>query len=670
MRCCPPSCHAISRPWLAALCVAAVANVACGNSATSWECQPGVSESTEFLSRIGCVEDFRLVASQPLDSSIPGARSGKVIVDRVDEGRVHFQNSNLFLTHYEFASTHLSGNGLPIVPMLADFNSTEYTATSRRMVLGAITYYEGPDIYTYEIAPYDTADADMIRGAYETIADKVFFGDRLYFHPTSDAVERAAEALPDSVKVVTTEQLFAGINFQALNIGESYGQIRFATAAELENDVLSFRDIAVLDRVPNDISVVMGIITSEFQTPLSHVNVLSQNRGTPNMALRGAYDDAELRGLEGEWVRLEVGPFDYSVTQVTQEEADSWWEENRPGQVQVPGLDLTATDLRDIEGVIDLTSLSLLDAVKAGTRAYGGKASHYSALARIEDVPSPKAFAIPLFYYVQFMEQNGFDARVAALSADSDFQNDPQVRKAQLQLLRDDMLLAPVDAGFEDLLLAKLAADYPGTRMRFRSSTNAEDLDGFTGAGLYTSKSGDPGDPTAPVLSAVREVWASIWNYRAFEERSFRSIEHSAVGMALLVHRSFPDEEANGVALTDNPFDKSGLDPAFYINVQFGEASVVQPDPGVTSDQIIYYFDRPGQPSVFVAHSSLVPAGTTVLDSAQLFELGQGLNAIRSYFDDAYGTSAWWAMDVEFKFDGAPGEEPALFIKQARPFGN
>ena len=28
------------------------------------------------------------------------------------------------------------------------------------------------------------------------------------------------------------------------------------------------------------------MITEEFQTPLSHVNVLAQNRGTPNMGLR------------------------------------------------------------------------------------------------------------------------------------------------------------------------------------------------------------------------------------------------------------------------------------------------------------------------------------------------------------------------------------------------
>ena len=91
---------------------------------------------------------------------------------------------------------------------------------------------------------------------------------------------------------------------------------------------------------------------------------------------------------------------------------------------------------------------------------------------------------------------------------------------------------------------------------------------------VYTSKSAQPGDPYRKVEDAIREVWSSIWYLRAFEEREYRSIPHQSVGMAILVHRAFPDEEANGVALTANPFDTSGLEPAFYINVQKGEASV------------------------------------------------------------------------------------------------
>ena len=58
------------------------------------------------------------------------------------------------------------------------------------------THYEGPDVYVYEIAPYDTADADMVAAAYLLIADHTFFGKELYFHPTSDVVERVVPDLP------------------------------------------------------------------------------------------------------------------------------------------------------------------------------------------------------------------------------------------------------------------------------------------------------------------------------------------------------------------------------------------------------------------------------------------------------------------------------------------
>ena len=138
--------------------------------------------------------------------------------------------------------------------------------------------------------------------------------------------------------------------------------------------------------------------------------------------------------------------------------------------------------------------------------------------------------------------------------------------------------------------------------------------------------------------------------------------------MAMLVHRSFPDEEANGVAITANVYDTTGLEPGFYVNVQAGGESVVLPLAGVTSDQFIYYFDLPGQPISFIAQSNLVPAGETVLTNAQTYTLGVALKAIHEYFYEAYGDQSFYGMDVEFKFDGEPGEEPQLYVKQARPY--
>ena len=635
-----------------------------------WDCVGGDNpENHDFLKQVGCEADFIGLASEPLDSSIPGAISVKTIYDRSD-GELYFQNSKKYKIHWDFAKVHLSGNGKPIVPQLQEFNMIEYYNPNRRFILGSLTYYEGPKAWTWEISPYDTASADMIQTSYEAIADSIYIGDELLFHPTSESVEKVAEDLPESVKTISTETLFDGINYQPLNLGESYGKLRVMKAKDLETEYLGFRDIAVLDAVPNDISVVQGLITAEFQTPLSHVNVLSQNRGTPNMGLRGADKNPEIVALHDKWVRLKVDAFGYELVEVTQQEADDWWEENKPEPLGVPKLDLDTRDLRDCLSMIDPDEPKLKEAVKALIPAFGGKASNYGGLAQVTEVPSPRAYAIPVAYYWDFMETNGFHDRVKEFLADPEFQGNAKVRDETLEKLRDDMKAAPMDPEFMELLTAKIESEYPNTRLRFRSSTNAEDLDGFTGAGLYTSKSGQLGDPTAPIEDAIREVWASVWFFRAFEERSYRSIDHNGVGMAILSHRSFPMEVANGVALTANPFDTTGAEPGFYVNVQKGGESVVMPESGVTTDQFIYHYEFPNQPIVFIAHSSLVPASENVLTTAQTYELGKALSAIHKYFAKAYKPpgNGWYAMDVEFKFDEPLAGGPVqLFVKQARP---
>jgi hypothetical protein len=356
-------------------------------------------------------------------------------------------------------------------------------------------------------------------------------------------------------------------------------------------------------------------------------------------------------------------------------EADAWWEANKPQGVQVPGLDDSQTELRDAGQIVPegTPPTELHEVIAQGTRAFGGKAANFGALSHVPGLNVPRGFAVPIYHYLQFMRENGFDQRVAALIADPAFQNDARLRDTKLAELRADMQRADVDPEFEQLLSSRLERDYAGVRMRFRSSTNAEDLDGFTGAGLYTSESGNVGDRQS-ILDAVRRVWGSVWSFRAFEERSYRSIDHQRVGMALLVHPSFSTEEANGVALTNNPFDQQGLEPAFYVNVQVHEFSVVQPPPGTTPESFLHYFDVTNRPVSYLSESNLVAPGGRVLSPAQVEELGAALYAIRQFFTPAYaperGSGAWWAMDVEFKFDAEDGEVPRLFVKQARPFGN
>jgi hypothetical protein len=667
--------------FLALALAAAMLPSACGGSD-----DPGVTEevceltgddgSTEFLKRLGCAADFEALASVPIDASLPGARSVKVVLDQADQNALYFQNSVLYEVHYDFVSSHLSGDGLPYVPPLAEFNQTEYFTPDRRFVLGAVTHYEGPDIWALELSPYDTASADMIAALFKAVRGASFVGSKLAFHPTSESVAIEAQKLPPDIPVVTTDDLYAGIDYQPLSLGTAVGRLRFMTAAALDSQYLSHQDIVVLDDVPNDISVVQGIITEAFQTPLSHINVLSQNRRTPNMGLRNAMSHPDLVALKDKLVELTAGASSWSVREVTEEEAEAFWEAHKPTPVTLPALDLTVTDLVDLEEVTPepADGESLRDAIKKSVLAFGGKSAHYSILARIPDLPVLKAFGIPVYYYDQFMKQNGFYDQIEALLADKQFNTDPAVRDKKLNDLRDAMKDAPLDADFMALLKAKIEADYPGFKMRFRTSTNSEDLDGFPCAGCYDSNTGDPTD-WADVEDAIRKTYASAWKLRTFDERTYYGIDHRSLGMALLVHHNFPDEEANGVAVTNNPFDTSGVQPAFYVNVQAGgDVEVVAPPPGVTNDEFLYFFSQPNQPVTYLSRSSLVPEGQSVLTAAQIHQLGVALDAIHERFSPAYGPAAgnngWYAMDVEFKFDDdeSPGEPPTLYVKQARPY--
>ncbi|NMC69454.1 MAG: hypothetical protein GYA57_05210 [Myxococcales bacterium] len=642
--------------WTLAVSVAACGGAGGGGDAGGEDFVPGPCDegpAVPFRSTLDCLAEFEAQSARPLDASLPGARTVKTVIDTTRDDAVYFQDTGRYPLHRTFAVEQLGW------PPVLDFTMQYYSAT-RRFLLGAITHLEGPGVWMYELAPYDTATPEMIVRSFRRLAASAWFGRELVFHPTSGRQEELAGGLPDDIPVVTTDELYEGIDYQPLNLGETIGQVRLLTVTELQAGYVSPREIAVLDRVPNDISVVAGVVTEEFQTPLSHVNVLSQQRGTPNMGLRNARalfaDDA------GGWVRLTVGAFDWSVERVTEAEADAWWEAHRPAPVAIQPPDLSVTSLVEIDDVG-------LDDVAA----VGGKAAHFGELRNIaEGVVVRDAFVVPVSFYVQFARDHGFDARIDALLADETFRSDGAYRRARLAELQTAMARTPPDPTLVAAVEARILEKFGDVRVKFRSSTNAEDLQGHSGAGLYDSEGARVGDPADPVGPAMTAVWASLWSFQAFEERSYVGIDHHDVAMALLVCAAYTDEAANGVAISANPFDPGPTgEDGFYVNAQVGEASVVSPEPGVTADQLIYFFYHPGQPATYLVHSSLVPAGSTVLSAAELSQLGTALDAIRRHFDAFYGPPAGFAalpMDVEWKLTTGAGGARRIEVKQARPW--
>ena len=206
--------------------------------------------------------------------------------------------------------------------------------------------------------------------------------------------------------------------------------------------------------------------------------------------------------------------------------------------------------------------------------------------------------------------------------------------------------------------------------MRFRSSTNAEDREGFSGAGIYTSKTGDPTNPEKPIEKAILNVWASLWSYNAFMEREAFNIDHSTVAMGVLVHRSFPNEAVNGVAITTNLYRKDYL--GFVVNAQLGDESVVQPKNDIQCDEFICYPDESvsvygnQEAGIDIINYSSLNAGRLVMSDREIQHLANTLELIkRRYIRSHYTKQTYFnvALDLEFKLDEDTRE---LYIKQMR----
>jgi hypothetical protein len=221
----------------------------------------------------------------------------------------------------------------------------------------------------------------------------------------------------------------------------------------------------------------------------------------------------------------------------------------------------------------------------------------------------------------------------------------------------------------------------PGIKIRFRSSTNVEDSEQFTGAGLYDSYSGcladdldqDDAGPCAcnaldeaerGVFRAIRKVFTSFYNDNAFLERLKHCVNEADVGMALLAHQSFPDEIelANGVVTLQRNWN---MDWTANVVCQKGAVSVTNPPADAVPEEVsieMSHFE--GALPWLVRCSSLVPLRENTvleweLEYIELYELL--VSAADEYCKTVQKDDI--VLDFEFK-KVAP--ENKLIIKQIR----
>ncbi|MEZ4887673.1 MAG: PEP/pyruvate-binding domain-containing protein [Chitinophagales bacterium] len=613
------------------------------------------NEELHFLNELIDPVSFELISGLPSRSNDGQVESVKIMYNSKSQ-LMYYINSELYEYHFTFAQAQLGFNQGNNV-----FNQTQYRENEDRFLYPAnLNYYKHLDKYVLYLVTANEMSCENIQLLYDKILATSYLEGKLFLFANR------LEFNECEVPKITSEELYKGQNYQALNLAENYGYLNKVELKDLEDTYLGRHDIILLNGIPNDVSVVAGIITTEFQTPLSHINVLSHNRNTPNMALRDGWENELLDSFLGELVYLKVRSDSFEIRTATLAEATAFWEKNEPQKVIVLPKNTSVEGLIDLE-TADYTYLDII----------GGKAANFAEILNVslneKPIPTPESsFAIPFYYYNKHLKDAGLDVFIEDMLQDEDFIQYPAIRKARLEDLQERIEDYPLNPVLRNLVKDKIKnfADFPA--FRFRSSTNAEDLESFSGAGLYDSYSAKVDDSKKTIDRAIKKVWASLWNWRAFEERSYYKIAHTSCAMGILVHRSFPDEDANGVVVTKNLYNSN---PGFIINVQYKEYSIVFPEPGILNDQIMLltWSIVPGQNFMaeYLTFSNIPELnGETVMTNEELMELGAYCLALKKYFyqhvpHNCNCTEKDFGLDIEFKVDSDVSERK-IYIKQAR----
>ncbi len=481
-----------------------------------------------------------------IDRRAPRSNQGK---------RVYYVNSKQFQFHKDFVnSTYLS------LERGRAFYENNYLRADRRFFLGTVAYQSAIDKFTFEFWEGDRLTRDLLREAFDSLADSFFAP--IAFKPNSLVQEEAARELEQEAKasarpfsVLTANELARDRKYQPLNLGAGIGQLRIIDRMTPEI-VIDRNQIVIFKEVPVQLTPLSGIITTEPASPLSHANLLAKSWSIPNAHIKNA--DRLFKELEGKYVRLEVGESEYRLVPADVREVEARQRQwLKRADMVTPKADLEYDRLADLK-----------DQRARDARRFGAKSANLGEIlsARLPGVVVPSGFTIPFHYYREFIRSNALEDRISAAVEEDRFVHDPVYRKARLAEIRRWIQEGRHDTDFRAAVLDKVRREYAGVGLFARSSTNAEDLANFSGAGLYTTV---PNVRTLDqLMEAIKTVWASVWNYEAYEARESFGMNHFSVYPAVLVQRGI-DAESAGVAITTDPFNRANRG-AVYVNAKRG----------------------------------------------------------------------------------------------------
>jgi hypothetical protein len=604
--------------------------------------------------------------------------------------RVYYQDSKALKFHYDFARARLA----PFMNMTpAQFDQVSLRTNGQQVLLGTVLVPPLPHMNEFGIqfVGADPYPPEFIARYFDLVRSSLAAGAhaRAYYVPTYEQV-RVAEGNQAyfeerGIRLASAERWIAGD--YVYSPGWALGRLKYFTSSEIERAFLDGRleprDILLTDSVPAEIPVLAGVLSLRPSTPNSHPAILARSYGLPFAYISDPGERARVEQLSGKEILLRAEPYFGGGVSVI-ELADDL----------DPGLREEIFDLKK-PPILGIAPKARYGAYTASTESltpadlpyFGGKASNYGFLRRAIPDRSKEAIGISFDLWDEFLDQVMPGGRT--LRALIDERLSRHVYPPDMALLHKDLevirSLITGQAHFTEAqqaaIIAALEPFDPLRKIRFRSSTNVEDSEQFTGAGLYDSYSGClqdelDGDDNGPshcdpahakergVFRAIQRVYASFYNQNAFLERLRHNVDENTVGMALLVHHSSPDEieMANGVATMEVERGGSGggqppgvraeniYNNTAQLVTQKGAVSVSNPDGSAQPEVVTGYLHPFGSGGFLTQRSSLVPLGAYVLEwDREYKELMSLFASVADAYHAHFPSKQKFLLDFEYK---------------------
>jgi pyruvate, water dikinase len=292
----------------------------------------------------------------------------------------------------------------------------------------------------------------------------------------------------------------------------------------------------------------------------------------------------------------------------------------------------------------------------------------------------PNGFATTADAYRRFIGDTGLADLITAELAGLDTDDIQKLARAGKRI-REAVVAQPFPADLEaDIRAAYDDLTVDGADMSFavRSSATAEDLPDASFAGQQETFLNVRGIDA--ILTAIREVFASLYNDRAIAYRVHHAFDHDAVALSAGVQQMVrSDLGASGVMFTMDT--ESGFSDAVFITSSYGLGEAVVQG-AVNPDEFYVYKPalRVGRPSILKrgiggkATKMIYTTDTTVGRTTQFVDVPEADRHRLSLTDTEVEELARQALTIESHYGrpmdiewGKDGQDGQLYILQARP---